>query len=69
MRDPARIDTILEQLREVWMLNPDLRLGQLIYNAARMRDPNLADVFNIEDGALSKGLRRYKELINESRAQ
>jgi len=69
MRDPARIDTILEQLREVWMLNPDLRLGQLIYNAARMRDPNLADVFNIEDGALSKGLCRYKEWINETGGQ
>lgn len=69
MRDPARIDTILEQLREVWMLNPDLRLGQLIYNAARMRDPNLADVFNIEDDSLSKGLRRYNEWTNETGAQ
>jgi hypothetical protein len=69
MRDPARIDTILEQLREVWMLNPDLRLGQLVYNAARMRDPNLADVFNIEDEALSKGLRRYKERINDTGVQ
>lgn len=66
MRDPARIDTVLEQLREVWMMDPDLRLGQLIYNAARMRDPDLLDVFNIEDGTLCKGLRRYKEAMLEA---
>lgn len=30
MRDPARIDPILRQLRDFWIDHPDLRLGQLI---------------------------------------
>jgi len=64
MRDPARIDEMLAVLREVWQREPDLRLGQLIFNAARMRDASIEDVFSIEDGALRKGLIRYLELIN-----
>lgn len=68
MRDPARIDDVLELLRDVWTLEPDLRLGQLIYNAARMRDPELSDVFSIEDGTLRKGLVRYRELIIANKA-
>jgi uncharacterized protein YihD (DUF1040 family) len=63
MRDPARIDEVLELLREVWTLEPDLRLGQLIYNAARIREPGLSDVFSIEDSSLYKGLVLYLEQI------
>lgn len=63
MRDPARIDEVLELLRAVWTLQPDLRLGQLVYNAARIRDPELNDVFSIEDSSLQKGLVRYFEQI------
>jgi len=65
MRDPTRIDEMLELLRELWQLEPDLRLGQLLFNAARMRDPDLQDVFSIEDGSLRKGLLRYLEVIKE----
>ena len=32
MRDINRIDTILQQLGEIWKMNPDLRLGQLLLN-------------------------------------
>jgi uncharacterized protein YihD (DUF1040 family) len=67
MRDPDRIDEVLELLREVWTLEPDLRLGQLIFNAARIRDPELDDVFSIEDGSLSKGLIRYREQIHANK--
>jgi uncharacterized protein YihD (DUF1040 family) len=63
MRDPASIDEVLELLREVWTLEPDLRLGQLIYNAARIREPGLSDVFSIEDSSLYKGLVLYLEQI------
>ena len=31
MRDPARIDRILEKLRRVWELDNDMRFGQLTY--------------------------------------
>lgn len=68
MRDPSRIDEVLELLRHVWTLQPDLRLGQLIYNAARMRDPELSDVFSIEDDSLRGGLVRYLEHIQVDRA-
>jgi hypothetical protein len=33
MRDPARIDRVLAELRAAWMAAPDLRLGQLLLNA------------------------------------
>jgi uncharacterized protein YihD (DUF1040 family) len=67
MRDPARIGEVLELLRAVWTLEPDLRLGQLVYNAARIRDPELNDVFSIEDSSLQKGLARYLEQIKADR--
>ena len=65
MRDPARIDEMLQLLRDVWQLEPDLRLGQLIFNAARIREPELHDVYSIEDGSLRKGLVRYLERIKD----
>ncbi|TQK01174.1 hypothetical protein FBX97_5694 [Herbaspirillum sp. SJZ107] len=68
MRDPARIDEVLKLLREVWTLEPDLRLGQLIYNAARISEPGLSDVFSIEDSSLYKGLARYLEQIQVDRS-
>lgn len=61
MRDPARIDEILELLGKVWRAEPDLRLGQLIYNVAREREPKLIDIFSIEDGVMRKGLMRQLE--------
>lgn len=63
MRDPARIDEMLDLVRGIWKRQPDLRLGQLLYNAARMREANLHDSFSIEDGDLRKGLIRYLELV------
>lgn len=65
MRDPARIEEMLGLVRRIWQREPDLRLGQLVYNAARMREPTLQDLFSIEDGNLRKGLVRYLELVEE----
>jgi uncharacterized protein YihD (DUF1040 family) len=62
MRDPARIDEMLDLLDRVWRLDPDLRLGQLIFNAARLKDPDISDIYSIEDGSLRKGLIRYLQL-------
>lgn len=33
MRDPDRIDRILDKIRIVWLENPVQRLGQLLVNA------------------------------------
>lgn len=66
MRDPERINEILELLGKVWRESPDLRLGQLIVNAARERDPEIVDVFSIEDGSLRKGLVRLGQRIKSN---
>lgn len=58
MRDPARINEVLEALRVAWQLDPDLRLGQLIVNVVRPTSP-CPDVFYVEDDKLAEGLVRY----------
>jgi hypothetical protein len=57
MRDPARIDQILDLLREVWTRSPDLRLRQLIVNAVRPGQP-CPEVFSVEDTVLARRLER-----------
>jgi len=61
MRDPARIDPILAQIRRLWTANPDLRLGQLICILARTSIANAGhlpcpEVFHLEDDVLSDRL-------------
>lgn len=56
MRDPERIDKTLEELKKIWKKYPDLRLGQLILNAAK--DPAL---YYLEDKQLIEIL---KEVYN-----
>jgi hypothetical protein len=51
MRDPKRIPAIMSKLEELWLKNPDLRLGQLIINAV---DGN--HLYGIEDAALIREL-------------
>jgi hypothetical protein len=63
MRDPARIDRLLAAVRRVWIQHPDSRLGQLIVNAARMRDPDAVDVFNVEDEHLERLLATLEERL------
>jgi hypothetical protein len=49
--DPARIDGVLLAVSAAWRANPDLRLGQLVVNAAGDTDP-----FYIEDDKLLASL-------------
>jgi uncharacterized protein YihD (DUF1040 family) len=37
MRDPSRIDEMLDVLGQVWKAHPDLRLGQLVNTAGFLR--------------------------------
>ncbi len=55
MRDPARIDRMLEALRQAWLRAPDLRLGQLVVNAARPSEP-CPGVFYLADDVLEARL-------------
>lgn len=54
-RDPARIDVLLAELECAWRANPDLRLGQLVVNAAGVADP-----FNVEDQVMLAGLLHFR---------
>ena len=53
MRDPERIDRMVEKLRTLWHRHPDQRLGQLIENyvipSGEMRGASTAWLFYTED--------------------
>ena len=46
MRDPQRIDPVIDALRAAWKRQPDMRLGQLI-QAVAYSDPR--DPYYLED--------------------
>ncbi len=57
MRDPDRIPEILAAIEREWKKTPDLRLGQLLIAAMRMkrvadRDEEGKFLFNVEDNRL-----------------
>lgn len=56
-RDPRRIQVVLDVLKEVWEKHPDLRLGQILVNAAG-EHARQGDVFYVEDDVMVEGLRR-----------
>ena len=58
MRDPARIDQILELIGNLWKEHPDLRLTQLIINAAQPKDP-CPELYQLEDTALARKIRNF----------
>jgi len=54
VRDPERIDRILDVLGEAWRRNPDLRLFQLLINAM----PHYVALYAVEDDVVERGLVR-----------
>ena len=50
MRDPKRIDAVIEAVKEEWKQVPDWRLGQLITNISRAA--GMEDPFYLEDDQL-----------------
>ena len=55
VRDPARIASLLDQLHELWLLYPDLRLGQLL---EVLRPPGKQS-FYVEDDVWLKRIEEY----------
>ena len=53
MRDPKRIEPMLEFIKELWVKAPDLRLLQLLLNA--LPSDNMA--YYTEDDELEKALK------------
>jgi len=60
MRNPKRIAVVLEQLGEVWIKVPDLRLGQLLGILS-------LDTFNVEDYDLIDKLAKTVRVDLEER--
>ena len=60
MRDPARIDRILAVLRAAWLKHPDMRLGQLVSNAASVGGDH-GHVFYVEDSVTERSLDVFAE--------
>lgn len=55
MRNPERIDRIIEKLRKIWKIYPDQRLCQLVWNLAYKTghvNEEYRDVFHTEDDEL-----------------
>lgn len=68
MRDPARIDRMIELLRAAWHASPDLRLGQLIANLTPSDDDPYGTasdeavytaMWNREDDAWERALHEW----------
>lgn len=55
MRDPARIDRMLATMGELWRKNRDLRLAQIVVNAAGPGEPT-PRIFYTEDDVLERHL-------------
>jgi uncharacterized protein YihD (DUF1040 family) len=59
MRDPNRIDKVLNTIRFFWKKNPDLRLTQMVLNLAGDNE----DVFYMEEDEL---LERLNKLYSDT---
>lgn len=66
MRDPERIGPMLDAVRKIWEANPDLRLAQIISNAARSHTA-WPDVFSVEDRDLMRGLEQMQQRSGKPR--
>lgn len=62
-----------QKLSEYWQAHPHLRLGQIVVNAWRATlayknnpEPEISDLFYIEDAQLLQGLEKLEELNRES---
>jgi hypothetical protein len=55
-RDSARIDPMIELLREAWHLAPDWRLTQLIVNVSDVTD-DIGSLYCMEDRTTEKKLQ------------
>jgi uncharacterized protein YihD (DUF1040 family) len=56
MRDPERIDKVLDLVRRIWHKYPDTRLSQMIINC--VEDGNYSGLYNLEDEQLVERLKK-----------
>jgi len=56
MRDPKRIEDILDRIKAIWEKHPDFRLGQLICNVI----PE-SIIYYVEDNDMIDAVEKYYE--------
>jgi uncharacterized protein YihD (DUF1040 family) len=56
MRNPDRIDPIIDKLNELWRMNPDLRLAQLVVILCGPGKESSQDIFATEDDVIEAEL-------------
>ena len=54
MRDPKRISKMMELIKTIWRMNPDLRLGQMLGNITN----DLSVLYYMEDDELFDRLQK-----------
>lgn len=58
MRDPKRIDKVLDVVKQAWAKNPDLRFGQLILNLTT----NANALYYVEDDTMIEALEKAYDI-------
>jgi uncharacterized protein YihD (DUF1040 family) len=64
MRNPNRIEPLLEELEILWKENPDLRFGQLVYATSQEIGYSI-DIFYPEDGYWLNAIKKLKKKSEE----
>lgn len=60
MRDPKRIDKMILMLKEIWFMNPALRMGQLMDNLSDYAEAqDKIAIFYLEDDKMEKIMLDY----------
>ena len=63
MRDPNRIEEVLREVRRIWEIYPDMRLGQLLCNLA---DWAGCHVWDVEDESVIEEVSRHCDHIKQT---
>jgi hypothetical protein len=63
MRNPLRIARITKKLLKAWVVMPDMRFGQLIFNIMRITQPfdSVHALWNVEDDEFEQHLDKFFE--------
>lgn len=66
VRNPERIPHMINLMLAAWVLYPDMRMGQLLMNAARFGGHGPNDIWNVEEEVFAQGLLRLIKEGNEN---
>lgn len=65
MRNPARIDPLLQKLEKAWKKNPDWRFGQFLFDFLSQLD---MDIWHIEEDEWMVAIQAYIDETNITKA-